>query len=155
MKRAGFTLLEMTIAVAVTALLVVSVSAATAGLARSVASSSEESRLESQRARLVQILTADWRLRIRILPTEKNDEILRLVTSSDSLGAPEQRTVGDVRYFQTDNGLVREEAGRQLLLGGLWTIQFWDGRAWLARPSLRVLALSLQFGDHSESVTIW
>lgn len=154
----GFTLLEMMIAVAITAVLVVGVSTATLGLTRSAEGRREEARRQERRARAVELLSRDWRGRLRLIsPAERapaGTSILALSTSSDAIGGG-ARAVNDVRWSASERGLTRKEGGQELrLLEEPVALDAWTGQAWTRDIRGTVKALRITFGRPFEAVVI-
>ncbi len=157
MKR-GFTLVEVMVAVAITATLVLGVSAATLGLTRSAEGRRGEARREERRSRVVELLKEDWRGRTRlIVPAERppvGTSVLAFSTTSDALGAG-SRAGADLRWVASERGLARQEGGRTVpLLDGPVTLEAWTGKAWTSDFRGSILALRLGFASPAEHVIV-
>ncbi len=154
----GFTLIEVMVAVAITAVLGIAVSAAAAGLARSAEGRGKEARREERRSRGVELLSQDWRGRTRlIVPVERSPagtSVLALATTSDALGTV-GRTGSDVRWFASERGLSRREADRVWpVIEESVVLEVWTGQGWTREIQGVAKALRLTFRSPAEQVVI-
>jgi prepilin-type N-terminal cleavage/methylation domain-containing protein len=157
-REGGFTLIEVMVAVAITATLVVGVSAATLGLTRSAEGRRADARRDERRARAIELLSRDWRGRTRlIVPAERppaGTSTLALATTSDAIGSA-ARSGADVRWSASDQGLWRREGGRALaLLSEPVVLEAWTGQAWTRDIRGVAKALRLTFTAPAEVVVI-
>jgi prepilin-type N-terminal cleavage/methylation domain-containing protein len=154
----GFTLIEVMVAVAITAILTLGVSAATLGLTRSAEGSRADARREERRSRAAELLAQDWRGRLRLItPAEAppaGTSVLALATTADAFGAG-ARAGSDVRWIASDRGLSRREGGRTLpLLDEPAVLEAWTGQAWTRDIRGAAKALRLTFAKPAEAVVI-
>ena len=144
---AGFTLVEVMVAVAIGALLILGVSAATQSTVKTSERQKADARLEEQRARAVELLRQDWRGRVRILkPATTPPAGVRMVllsTTADSL--TNSRATRSVTWTASGKGLLRKEGSVEtVLLPGPVGLDFWDGIAWRSEPGETAVRLLLQ-----------
>lgn len=156
--RDGFTLIEVLIAVAITAIIAVTVSTTAAALSRTVQSRSGESRRDERRARVVDILAHDWRGRTQVLsepPSDSSDAVsVAFSTTTDPL-ASAARATPKVRYIASPEGLWREEGSSRIdLLDEPVVLEFSNGEQWRTTPAGPVFALRLTFKAPAETVVL-
>ncbi|HEX7900571.1 MAG TPA: prepilin-type N-terminal cleavage/methylation domain-containing protein [Planctomycetota bacterium] len=154
----GFTLIEVMVAVAITAILTLGVSAATLGLTRSAEDSREHARREERRSRAAELIAQDWRGRTRlIVPAERppaGTSVLALATTSDAF-ATGARAGSDIRWIASDRGLSRREGGRIMpLLDEPVILEAWTGQAWTREIRGAAKALRLTLAEPAESIVI-
>jgi prepilin-type N-terminal cleavage/methylation domain-containing protein len=157
--RKGFTLVEVMVAVAIAALLILGVSAATQSTIQTAERQKAEARQEEQRARAVELLRQDWRGRLRIVkPTitpPAGTRVLSLSTTADSVSASNARASRLVTWTASERGLSRKEADLESgILPGPVVLEFWDGVAWRAEPGGAQPALRLLLQNPEESVVL-
>jgi len=156
--RAGMTLIEVTVALAVAALLVTGVMAATQSSVRTVEGQRADGRRQEGRARAFDVLREDWRGRIKLLqnparPPQGTRELV-LETTSDSL-AGDRRSIRRVTYSASELGLVRKDSGGETpLLSGPVALEFWDGVAWRPEPAGALLAVRVSVQAPAESFVL-
>jgi len=136
MNRQGFTLVELLVAVTVSALLVTSVAGAIHSTLRTARGQESDSRVEERSARALELLRDDWRGRVRAVTDHEavksrpaGSTVLVLVTTADSLsGARLQR---EVVYEASEKGFKRSADGREIvLIESPVTLDFFDGATW-------------------------
>jgi prepilin-type N-terminal cleavage/methylation domain-containing protein len=155
--KSGFTLVEVMVAVAIAALLIVGVSASTQASIRTAERQKAGSRADEVRSRTVELFREDWRGRIRIVrpsaPDPAGIRTLALSTTADSLLSQSSRSVRVVTYSASEKGLSRVEGESETpLCPGPVKLDFWNGVAWKDRPDGGILAVRLGFQDPEEFV---
>lgn len=153
----GFTLVEIMVAVAVSALLVLGVSAATQSSALIADRQKVEARVHEERARAVELLRQDWRGRTKILKptssTAEESKALVLETTADSL--LNVRSTREVAWKVSAKGLERREGPVETtILRGSLSLEFWDGVVWGADPARNSTAIRLVLRDPEEVVIL-
>lgn len=148
--RAGFTLVEVMVAVAVAALLIGGVTASIQATVRTAERQKSDARAEERRARAVELFRDEWRGRLAVgrppIAPPAGTRAFMLSTTADSIAEAGARGIRLVTYEASENGLSRREGAAQvLLLPGLVEIDFWDGVAWRAEPDGRRSAARLHF----------
>jgi prepilin-type N-terminal cleavage/methylation domain-containing protein len=157
--RAGFTLVEVMVAVAVASLLIVGVTASTQATIRTAERQKSDAQAAEQRSRAVELLRQDWRGRVRLvtpaLPPPVGVRMLVMTTTSDPVSATNGRGSRLVTYTASEKGLFRKEGDAELsLLNGPVQLDFWDGAAWRETPAGRRPALRLRLQNPEESVVL-
>jgi len=150
----GFTLVEVMVAVAVTALLVLGVSAAVRGAVDSAKVREAGARLDERRGRAVELLRADWksRLLIRPAPYGPGESSFALVSTADSLAGERS---SEVVYAASEKGLARREGKEGILLvPEPVQLEFWDGVSWAKEPRKGIVALRLILNRPAETIVI-
>jgi len=155
--KAGFTLVEVMVAVAVASLLIVGVTASAQATIRTAGRQKSDARAEEQRSRAIELFRQDWRGRVRVIPPMRpppaGTQILRLSTTADSISSPSLRGVPLVTYEASENGLLRMEGSAALLiLPAPVQMDFWDGVAWKAEPAGGKPAVRLVLQNPEETV---
>lgn len=155
--RGGFTLVEVMVAVAIGALLILGVSAATQSTVRTAERQKADARLEEQRARAVEILRQDWRGRVKILKPATTPpagvRLLLLSTTADSLS--NYRATRLVTWTASEKGLSRGEGSVEtLVIPGPVALDFWDGVSWRSEPAGSSPAIRLQLHQPEETVVL-
>lgn len=159
--RAGFTLIEMVIAVAIAALLVSSVYAALVATSRSAEAEAERARGIALRARALSVLKNDLRGRIA-LKVESSGDGARLVlsTTADGLLPHEtKRGIVTVTYLTKEKGLHRSEISalgpvEMLLLAEPVKFEFLEKFAWTSKPLGELEAVRVKVGDPAEEILV-
>jgi prepilin-type N-terminal cleavage/methylation domain-containing protein len=154
----GFTLVEVMVAVAISALLVLGVSAATQATVKTADRQKSEAREGEQRARAIDLLRQDWRGRTKIVKPSMTPpagtRVLMLTTTSDAV-ASTSRSTRLVAYTVSEKGLSRSEGSMEsLLLPGPLALEFWDGAAWRGEPGGAAPALRLVLQKPEETVVL-
>lgn len=144
----GFTLVEVMVAVAVSALLVLGVSAATQATVKTAERQKAEAIDGERRARAVELLRQDWRGRTKFakpsMAPPAGTRVLILTTTSDAVSST-ARATRMVTYTASEKGLFRGEGNSEsLLLPGPVVMEFWDGSGWRADPGGSSIRLVLQ-----------
>lgn len=155
--RAGFTLVEVMVAVAVASLLILGVSAATQSTVKTADRQKREARREEERSRATELLRQDWRGRIKVLKPSPSPpagtRVLLLVTTADSLAGG--RSTRLVTWTASEKGLARREGAIETpLLPGPLSLEFWDGAAWRSEPAGMASAVRLILQDPAETVVL-
>lgn len=155
--KAGFTLVEVMVAVAVASLLIVGVAASTQATIRTAERQKSDARAEEQRARGLELLRQDWRGRVRLIKPAMTPpqgvRLLMMTTSADPVSTPNGRGIRLVTYTASEKGLMRKEGDAEWsLLPGPLTLEFWDGAAWREEPGGRQPALRLKLQSPEETV---
>jgi prepilin-type N-terminal cleavage/methylation domain-containing protein len=155
--RAGFTLVEVMVAVAVAALLILGVSAATQSTVKTAERQKSEARQEEQRARAVELLRQDWLGRVKILKPSPAPPVgvrtLLLSTTADSLS--NQRATRLVTWTASEKGLSRSEGkGELTMLPAPVSLDFWDGVTWRSEPSPSSPAIRLILRNPEETIVL-
>jgi len=155
--KAGFTLVEVMVAVAIASLLIVGVAASTQGTIRTAERQKSDAKSEELRARAIELFRQDWRGRVRVVKPALSPPVgvgvLAMSTTADSLAAPNDRGTRLVRYTVSEKGLSRNEGQADLsLLPGPVLIDYWDGVAWRTEFSGKHSAVRLQFQNPEEVV---
>jgi len=158
-RSAGFTLVEVMVALAVSTLLILGVGAAARSAVRFSEAQKAEGRAQERRFRAVEILRQDWRGRLRLLASSRDllqgGQSLNLVTTADSLLATRERACREVVYRAGDRGLIRQERDtRWILVEEAATLEFWDGRGWNREPRGEVQALRVTFSGPAQTIVI-
>ncbi len=160
-RRAGFTLIEMVIAVAVAALLVSGVYATLVATTRTAEADTKRAHAAGLRARALSILQSDLRGRTALKVEQSGDGAkLVLTTTSDGLSPHEiRRGLISVTYQAKEEGLLRSEptaAGviEVLLLAEPVRFGFLEKGAWTAKPSGDVQAVLVKVGDRDPGILI-
>ena len=156
--RAGFTLVEVMVAVAIAAFLILAVAAATQFAVVSAGRQKNESRQAEVRARAIELLRQDWRDRTKIVtpaqPPPAGTRVLQLATASDSVSSP-RRSAGLVTYAASEKGLLRSEReSDSWILPGPVIMEFWDGVAWRPQPAGAQPTLRLLLATPAETVVL-
>jgi len=146
--RGGFTLVEVMVAVAISALLILGVAAATQATVKTAERQKSDAREGEQRARAIELLRQDWRGRTKIgkpaMTPPAGSRVLILTTTSDAVSST-SRAIRRVTYTVSENGLSRSEGSAEsLLLPGPVGMEFWDGAAWRSEPGGGSVRLVLQ-----------
>jgi prepilin-type N-terminal cleavage/methylation domain-containing protein len=146
--RGGFTLVEVMVAVAISALLILGVSAATQATVKSAERQKSDAREGERRARAIELLRQDWRGRTRIVKPSMvppaGTRVLILTTTSDAVSST-FRAGRLVTYTVSERGLSRSEGSSEsLLLPGPVGMEFWDGAAWRSDSGGSAVRLVLQ-----------
>jgi prepilin-type N-terminal cleavage/methylation domain-containing protein len=155
--RAGFTLVEVMVAVAVASLLLIGVTASTQATVRTAERQKADSRTEEQRARAIELFRQDWRGRVRlakplILPPA-GTRTLMFSTTGDSVSSSGARGTRLVTYEASEKGLLRkEDKAEVLLLPGPVQVDYWDGVAWRMEPGGQQPAVRLSLQNPEEMV---
>lgn len=160
-REAGFTLIEVVIAVAVAALLVSGVYAALVATTRTAEGDGRRARATGLRARALTILGSDLRGRtsLKVEPSAEGAKLL-ISTTSDGLSPHEtKRGLAAVSYLASEKGLLRSEstpAGpiEVRLLDEPVRFEFLERGAWTSRPSGDVEAVLLKIGDPAREILI-
>jgi prepilin-type N-terminal cleavage/methylation domain-containing protein len=160
MRRSGFTLVELMVAVTISALLVTSVAGATHSTLRTARSQESAGRAEERFARALEILRDDWRGRMRVVADHEavktraaGSTVLVLVTTADSLEGT--RLQQQVIYEASEKGLRRRDrSGGFTLLKGAVSLDFWDGSAWRTDGSGLPRALRIRGATGEESTVL-
>jgi len=157
--RAGFTLVEVMVAVAVASLLIVGVTASTQATIRTAERQKSDAQAAEQRSRAVELLRQDWRGQVRIvkpaMAPPSGVRMLLLATTSDPVSTANGRGTRLVTYTASEKGLFRKEGGAELpLVTGPVQMDFWDGVAWREEPGGRQPALRLRLQNPEESVVL-
>jgi prepilin-type N-terminal cleavage/methylation domain-containing protein len=156
--NAGFTLVEVMVALAVSALLVLGVSAATQSTVKTAESQKAAARVDEERTRALELLRQEWRGRLKILkplaPPPEGTQVLALSTTADSV-ASGARTTRQVIWIASEKGLARKEGEiESVLVQGPIALEFWDGVAWRADPVGPSSALRVLFQKPEETVVL-
>jgi prepilin-type N-terminal cleavage/methylation domain-containing protein len=146
--RGGFTLVEVMVAVAISALLILGVAAATQATVKTAERQKSDAREGEQRARAIELLRQDWRGRTKIVKPSMappaGTRVLILTTTSDAVSSA-ARAIRLVTYTVSEKGLTRSEGSvESLLLPGPVGMEFWDGIAWRSEPGGSSVRLVLQ-----------
>jgi prepilin-type N-terminal cleavage/methylation domain-containing protein len=155
--RGGFTLVEVMVAVAIGALLILGVSAATQSTVKTSERQKADARLEEQRSRAVELLRQDWRGRVKIqrpatIPPA-GVRVLLFSTTADSL--TNSRATRMVAWTASEKGLSRSEGNAEtMMLAGPIALEFWDGVSWRAEPAGSSPAIRLQLHHPEETVVL-
>jgi prepilin-type N-terminal cleavage/methylation domain-containing protein len=144
----GFTLVEVLVAVTVTAILVTGVWTVTGSIVRTAARQKEASDREERLSQAIELLRQDWRGRLllsRVEPPAPAGTRAFLVTSTaDGVLPGLPRAAKRVVYTASDQGLVRREGGTAIrLLEVPARFEYWDGIAWRTEPDGAISALRL------------
>lgn len=155
--RAGFTLVEVMVAVAVASLLIVGVTASTQATIRTAERQKSDARAEEQRARAIELFRQDWRGRVRVikppLSPPAGTRLLMMTTTADPVATPNGRGTRLVTYTASEKGLSRKEGDAESpLLPGPVLLEFWDGVAWRSEFGGRQPAVRLQLQNPEETV---
>ena len=155
--RGGFTLVEVMVAVAVSAMLILGVSVATQATVKTADRQKSEAREGEQRARAIELLRQDWRGRTKIVKPSISPpvgtRVLILTTTSDAV-ASTARAGRLVAYTASEKGLYRSEGGTETLLqAGSVILEFWDGVAWRAESG-GSSAVRIVLGQPEEAVVL-
>lgn len=166
MKRrdAGFTLIEMVIAVAVAVLLVGGVYSAVVSSARTAERQAMDARKESVRALAIEIIKADLRGRAKVkaepLKGGQGTVVTLLGTTADGLafGDP-PRSVPEIRYIVSEQGLKcssgkKENGVGMTLLEGPVRMEFWTAGAWRTIPIGEPSAVRVLVSDPIEIIVV-
>ena len=158
-SRRGFTLIEMAIAVAISALLVGGIYEALVSSQRTAEALGMDSGKEAARTRAVELLKADLRarLKLKVTPGKEDSAALLLSTTSDTLAVGElKRALEDIRYTASPAGLRREEgkSGPIELSTGAVAFEFWEQAAWRKQTPGDPLAIRVLFAEPEEVVVI-
>lgn len=159
--RAGFTLIEVVIAVAIGVLLVSSVYATLVATTQAAEAEGERARRVGARARAVSVLMNDLRGRTA-LKVESSGEGAKLVlsTTADGLSPHEaKRGLVAVTYLAKEEGLLRSESSatgavEMLLLAEPVKFEFLEKNAWTSKPSGGVEAVRVKVGDPAQEILV-
>jgi prepilin-type N-terminal cleavage/methylation domain-containing protein len=155
--RQGFTLVEVMVAVAIGALLILGVSAATQATVKTAERQKADARLEEQRARAVELLRQDWRGRVKILKpaTAPPAGVRRVLLSTTADSLSNSRATRLVVWSASEKGLSRQEGNVETtILPGPVSMDFWDGVAWRPEAPGSSPAMRLQLQDPEEAVVL-
>ncbi len=146
----GFTLVEVMVALAVSALLVTGVWAATNAAVQAADRRKTGAREEERMSRTLELLRDDWRGRTRLMkpepPAPAGTTMLLLSTTSDSISPAGGRSSKEIRYVASEKGLLRQEGGTQILLVERPArLEVWDGATWRADTTAANGALRVSF----------
>ena len=158
-RRDAFTLIELIIATAVAALLVVGVYGAVVSTQREAKREAARSRSAAIRLTGLELLRADWRARVEADAEARPDGggVLRLVTTGDALSlVSEFARASEVSYAVTEAGLVRREGTGSLtvellLLEPPVRLEFLGLNGWSGPVPSEPLALGLVLGEGAEA----
>jgi prepilin-type N-terminal cleavage/methylation domain-containing protein len=157
--KEGFTLVEVMVAVAISALLIMGVSAATQSTLKTAERQKADAREQEQRARAIDVLREDWRGRIRITKpltaAPVGSHVLILSSTSDGLLQGNSRGSRLITWTSSEKGLSRKEGGQEsVLLPGAVVMEFWDGVAWRAEPRGMETSIRVILQDPQETVVL-
>lgn len=159
MSDRGFTLIEVAIAVAISAVLVGGIYAALVSTQRTSAIQAMDAGKEASRMRAVELLKSDLRARLsmKMAPGVEGGTALTLSTTADSVALGEmKRMLNEVRYIASEKGLKRQEGkGSELDLGtGEVAFEFWEKGAWRKSALGDPLAVRVIFATPQEALVI-
>jgi prepilin-type N-terminal cleavage/methylation domain-containing protein len=155
----GFTLVEMMIAVAISAMLVGGIYAALVSSQRTAGALALDEARDAARMRAVELIRSDLRARLKIKAEPGSGESCTMILSTTSdglaLGAM-KRSVEEVRYTASPKGLKRvEEQGAETELAtGPVILEFWENGAWRKQSGPGPVAVRVIFSDPTERVVI-
>jgi prepilin-type N-terminal cleavage/methylation domain-containing protein len=157
--KAGFTLVEVMVAVGVSALLIVGVVGVTRSTVEVGERQNADARRDERRSRGIEVLRQDWRERLRLLKPEKDPpagvQQFSLMTAADGVSGDGSRRACTATITASDRGLYRKEGTSELLLiPGSVTVQFWDGASWNSDVPRQALSLRLLLRDPEETVVV-
>jgi prepilin-type N-terminal cleavage/methylation domain-containing protein len=155
----GFTLVEMAIAVAISAILVGGIYEALVSSQRTAEAQGLGAAKAAGRMRAIELLKTDLRarLKMKVETTAEGGTMIALASTADSIAMGEmKRMLEDVRYTATSKGLKRREgkSAELDLVTGAVTFQFWEKGAWRNTVVGEALALRVNFSDPEETVVI-
>jgi prepilin-type N-terminal cleavage/methylation domain-containing protein len=163
-SAAGFTLVEVVIALAISVILVTAIQAAVAGTTRHAQTDEIAGRILEHRLRTLEIMQSDLRGRMRArVETSLVDDgssTLALSTTADTVGAPScRRGIGEVRYIAGPGGLRRVEVSSTgtselSISSDPASFEFLSGGAWHSRGTGAFEALRVNFGKPEESLVL-
>jgi len=157
--EAGFTLVEITIAVAIGMILAAGVYAALVTTERTSELLASDASKEAARMRAAELLKTDLRGRMSLKaePGPQGGITITLSTTADSLSLGETvRMLDEVRYVASEMGLRRSE-GKKLelvLATEPVAVQFWEKGAWRPATAGDPTAFRVLFGESREPVVI-
>lgn len=157
-QRAGFTLVEVLVAVAVTAILVVGISGVTASIVATAKGQEKDAKRNGQTLKAIALLREDWRGRTRLIDTVQSrrarpadGSLIAFTTTADSLTASDvKRGIPVLYYAASPAGLVRKEIRSEgevaiTLHEEPVLLEYWNGRSWNPDPEGYISALRLTF----------
>jgi len=157
--RGGFTLVEMMIAVAISAILVGGIYSALVSSQTAAAGQAQDAARDAARMRAAELLRGDLRARLKLKMQSGPQEscTLTIATTADSLTLGEMtRATGEVRYTASPLGLKRGEGkGPETELAtGPVLIEVWENGGWRREAGPSPLALRVSFSDPAERMVI-
>jgi prepilin-type N-terminal cleavage/methylation domain-containing protein len=165
-SRAGFTLVEMVIAVAIATMLVSGVYAALVSTSGTADRQGADAKGEELRMRAVELMRRDLRGRMKIVvdatlleTVAEGSSAFTCQTTADSLGTGQALSRGgvEVRYTASPKGITRQESpksGRKelVLLEEPTRFEYWIGNLWKATGKGEVSAVRVIFEGPPETV---
>jgi len=155
----GFTLVEMMIAVAISAMLVGGIYAALVASQRTAGALAIDEARDAARMRAVELLRGDLRARLKFKAEPGSEESCTMILSSTSDGlslGEMKRSVDEVRYTASPKGLKRAEGKgpeTELAMGPV-ILEFWENGAWRKQAASGPLAVRVTFSEPPERVVI-
>jgi prepilin-type N-terminal cleavage/methylation domain-containing protein len=167
-RQCGFTLIEMVIAVALSAMLVSGVYAALVSTSNVADRQGMDAKGEEQRMRAIELMRRDLRGRVKLVVdgtllerVAEGTSSFTCQTTADSLGAGDVLGRGgiEVRYRASPQGLTRQESPKSgkkelVLLEESVRIEYWSGNLWKASAVGEISAVRLVFAGPPETVVI-
>ena len=157
-SRAGFTLVEVVIAMAIASSLVAAVYAALVSSTRTAERQKKDSLKGSRRMRTIEVLRADFRGRVDL--KVKGSDVICQSTADELSWGPAKRA-SEVRYVASEEGLVRTQGAGEmmseiLLLQEPVFFEFWSEGMWRKTVSDKeeVAAVRVVFTDPLEAIVI-
>jgi prepilin-type N-terminal cleavage/methylation domain-containing protein len=156
-RRKGFTLLEVVVAVTVGIILMTCVATVTRSMVELDKRQKTNQRAGDRLARTIELVRSDWRARSKLVPSsppgQSDATTLRFwTTAAAGLGEGIGSTTL-VAYDASSLGLRRTEGDQSIILiDGPVGLEFWDGATWVRNHGDRVLALRLSFGPAAETL---